>query len=385
MDKKNTAEVMFKKGLEDVITNVTHIGYIDGEAGKLVYRGYDINDLAQYSTYEETVYLLLYGKLPGRQELHDFSQKLVSYRYVMDEVMDRLAQLPCPCHPMSMLRTGISHMECIDETCQVAVNIETKLEAGIKLIAQMPTLTAAIARLLQNKQPVPPDPELSHAGNFLYMLNGEKPDPLAERVMDLAFILHADHGMNASTFAALVVAATLSDIHSAITAGIAALKGPLHGGANEQVLRMLLNLSSVEEANSYVDELAAGNKRIIGFGHRIYSTYDPRARILQQYAEDISRITGKGHLYDIAHAVEMRGIQAFGQKGIYPNVDFYSGLIFYCLGIESIMFTPIFAVGRIAGWVARIIEYLEDNRIFRPKAVYAGPRDLKYIPVEKRA
>ncbi|MDF1557884.1 MAG: citrate synthase/methylcitrate synthase [ANME-2 cluster archaeon] len=374
----------FAKGLEDVVASTTSIGYLDGQLGKLVYRGYDIFDLADRSTFEETVYLLLYGKLPTGNELVTFNDKLVSYRPVMDEVMDRLARLPCPCHPMSMLRSGISLMECIDETCQVAQGIEGKQEMGIKLIAQMPTLTAGIARILNNEQPVPPDPELDHAANFLYMLAGKRADPLAERVMDVSLILHADHGMNASTFAALVVAATLSDLHSAITSGISALKGPLHGGANEMVIRMLLKLHSEEEAENYADEVIASNKRIMGFGHRVYKTIDPRAKILQQYAEDLSNITGNQQLYRVARTIERRGIEAYGKKGVCPNIDFYSGLVYHSLGIHTDMFTPIFAVSRTAGWVARILEYLENNRIFRPRAVYVGPKDLNYVPIDER-
>lgn len=372
------------KGLEDVIASTTSIGYLDGQKGKLVYRGYDICDLAEYSTFEETVFLLLYGKLPTTTELEDFNDKLVSYRPVMDEVLDRLAGTPCPCHPMSLLRSGISLMECIDETCQVAQDIEGKREMGIRLIAQMPTLTAGIARILNNELPVPPDPGLNHAANFLYMLTGERAEPMAARIMDVSLILHADHGMNASTFACLVVAATLSDIHSAITAGISALKGPLHGGANEMVINMLLGLHSRDDAKRYADEVIASKKKLVGFGHRVYTTIDPRAKILRQYAGDISRITGNERLFQIARIIEKRGMKAYGKKGVCPNVDFYSGLIYYCLGIRTTMFTPIFAVSRTAGWVARIVEYLEHNRIFRPRALYVGPEGLRYVPIDER-
>ena len=374
----------FVKGLEDVIASTTSIGYIDGQEGKLVYRGYDIFDLAEYSSFEETVYLLLYGKLPNQVELKAFKEKLVTYRPVMNEVMDRLAQFPCPCHPMSILRSGISLMECINESCRGSGNIEGEIEEGIKLIAQIPTLTAGIARILNNEPPVQPDPELDHAANFLYMLKGKRAHPMAERIMDISLILHADHGMNASTFASLVVAATLSDIYSSITTGISALKGPLHGGANEMVIQMLLNLNSVKEAEEYMDEVIANNKKIIGFGHRVYSTIDPRAKILQRYAEELCNITGNQQLYSIARTIETRGIEAYGKKGVYPNVDFYSGLIYHSMGIPGNMFTPIFAVSRTAGWVARIIEYLEDNRIFRPRALYVGLKGLSYVPIDKR-
>ncbi|MBE0523939.1 MAG: citrate/2-methylcitrate synthase [Methanosarcinales archaeon] len=306
MDDTTKENLEFSRGLQDIVASVTQIGYIDGQAGKLEYRGYDINELAEHSTYEETVFLLLYGKLPDQAELSSFNEKLISYRHVIEEVINKLTQLPCTCHPMSMLRTGISHMECIDEFCLTPADIQSKQEAGIKLIAQMPVLTAAISRILNNKEPIYPDPGLSHAANFLYMLKGERADPLEEKVMDVSLIIQADHGMNASTFASLVVAATLSDIHSAITAGIAALKGPLHGGANEEVLKMLLNFHSVEEAEYYVEDLVARNLRIVGFGHRVYKTYDPRAIILEQYAKDISRITNNQGLYEIAHTIEKK-------------------------------------------------------------------------------
>ncbi len=383
--KENQADNQaFSKGLDGVISNTTKIGYVDGQAGRLFYRGYDIRDLAEHSTYEETAYLLLYGNLPNLKELTDFSEKLMSYRALPPDVLKRIVDLPCPCHPMSMLRTGISLLECMTDTCRTAEDIESKREEGIKLIAQMATLTAEIARLLKHQAPIPPDPNLSHASNFLYMLNGKKPEPLVARVMDLALILHADHGMNASTFASMVVASTLTDLYSAITAGIASLKGPLHGGANERVIQMLTSFGSVQEAESYVERAVANKEKIMGFGHRVYKTYDPRARIFQRYARDVTEMTGNRRLFEIAQAVEKRVTEAYAQKGIFPNVDFYSGLIYHCLGVDKGIFTPIFAVGRIAGWVARIIEYLEDNRLFRPRAVYVGPHDLTYLPMEKR-
>ncbi len=384
MNMKNKKNQEFAKGLEGVISNITRIGYVDGPAGKLSYRGYDIRDLAEQSCFEEVVYLLLYGKLPTGPELNDFQRALADQRKISDEVLRRLDRLPCPCHPMSMLRSGISLLECIDETCRIATTLESKKEAGLKLIAQTATLTAAIARMEKNLAPIPPDADLSHAENFLYMLQGRRPDPVAAKTMDLALILHADHGMNASTFATMVVASTLSDLHSAIAAGVATLKGPLHGGANERVIRMLLDLSSVEEAEAYIEKAVAGKEKIMGFGHRVYKTYDPRAVILRSHAEEIARETGQEKLFLIAQAVERKGIEAYADKGIFPNVDFYSGLVYHCLGIETNLFTPIFAVSRIAGWVARTLEYLEENRLFRPRAVYVGPRDRTYLPIEER-
>jgi citrate synthase len=377
-------EKEFAKGLEGVISNATRIGYVDGEGGRLYYRGYDVSDLAEHSTFEETAYLLFYGNLPNQQELDSFSKKLGEYRSLPTEVLKRLDDLPCPCHPMSMLRTGISLLECMDTSCPVTEDLASKKEAGIRLIAQMATLTADIARHRDDLPPVAPDRNLSHSANFLYMLTGKRPEPLEQRVMDMALILHADHGMNASTFASMVVASTLSDLYSAITAGIASLKGPLHGGANEKVIQMLTGLSSVEEAESFVERAIARKEKIMGFGHRVYKTYDPRARIFQRYAKELTDLTGNRQLYEIAQVIEKRVTEAYASKGILPNVDYYSGLIYYSLGIHPSLFTPIFAVSRIAGWVARIIEYVEDNRLFRPKAVYEGPLDLPYIPIKDR-
>ena len=377
-------KIEFTKGLEGVISNSTQIGYVDGEAGKLYYRGYDVDDLAEHSTYEETAYLLLYGKLPNQKELAAFSKKLASYRALPSNVLDRLVDMPCPCHPMSMLRTGVSLLECMDESCPIAEDLESKKEYGIKLIAQMATLTADIARHRENLSPVEPDPSLSHAANFLYMLNGKRSEPLAERVMDVALILHADHGMNASTFASMVVASTLSDLYSAITAGIGSLKGPLHGGANERVIQILKGLSSVEEAEAFVERAISKKEKIMGFGHRVYKAYDPRAKIFQGYARELTELTGNDSLYAIAQTIEKRVTEAYAEKGILPNVDFYSGLIYHSLGIDGSIFTPIFAVSRIAGWVARVVEYLDDNRLFRPRAIYNGPLDVPYIPVEER-
>ncbi len=374
----------FARGLEGVVSNTTRIGYVDGTAGRLSYRGYSIEDLAEYSTYEETVYLLLNGKLPNLSELEEFTGQLTANRAVPDEVMDRITHLPCPCHPMSILRSGISLLECVDEACSIAEDLPGKKDAGIKLIAQMATLTAAISRHLEGKEPVAPDPDLPHGGNFLYMLRGKRAEALEERVMDLSLILHADHGMNASTFASMVVASTLSDLHSAVSAGVSTLKGALHGGANERVIRMLTGFSSVADAETYVEQALAEKTKIMGFGHRVYKTYDPRAKIFQRYARELTELTGNEALFEIARTIEERVTEAYGSKGIFPNVDFYSGLIYHSLGIDGSIFTPIFAVSRIAGWVARILEYLEDNRLFRPRAVYEGPPDLPYLPIKKR-
>lgn len=376
--------VQLGRGLEGAITNTTKLGYIDGEKGWLIYRGYNIFDLAEHSTFEETSYLLLFGKLPTGKELEDFDKKLKGYREVPRQVLDILSSLPVKSiHPMAALRTAVSVLGCLDEKAD-EITVENDTEIAIKLIARMATLAGAIARLRKDKEPIPPDNNLSHAANYLYMMTGEKPDDFFAKVMDVALILHADHGMNASTFTTMVINSSLSDLYSAVTGGIGSLKGPLHGGANERALAELMKIKDVDDAVRYVKECIAQKKKIMGFGHRVYKAYDPRAKILGQYSQKVTEMKGMGHLYQIAKKVEEEVIAAYGKKGIFPNVDFYSGTIYYAMGIEPTMFTPIFAVSRISGWVARVLEYLPENRIFRPRAVYVGPMEAEYIPIEKR-
>ena len=375
--------VELNKGLEGAITNATKIGYIDGQKGWLVYRGYNIFDLAEHSTYEETAYLLLFGELPTKSQLDEFDAKLKKYRSIPKEVIDTLKRVPKDVHPMAALRTGVSVLGCFDPKAD-DTSVENETEIGIKLISQMATVAGAIARIRKGEEPVEPDPNLSHAANFLYMCNGEKPDDYFARVMDVALILHADHGMNNSTFTCMVVNSTLSDMYSSIVAGICSLKGPLHGGANERALAALLKLKDENDAVAYVKDAIAKKQKIMGFGHRVYKAYDPRAKVLGKYSEEVTKRMGKECLYKVAKKVEEEVIAAYGAKGIFPNVDFYSGTIYYAMGIEPAMFTPIFAVARIAGWAARILEYLPENRIFRPRAVYVGELERKYIPLEER-
>lgn len=381
-------QVTLGKGLEGAITNKSKIGYVDGQRGKLVYRGYDIEDLAEHSTFEEVVYLLLFGKLPTREELDSFSSELISYRDVPDELVDVMRKLPRDAHPMSILEVAVSTLGTLESytvnTSNNAELLRVSTIVGKKLISKLATLTAYLGRIRKNQQIIPPRKDLSHAANFLYMLTGSEPDSLVCKLMDMALIMHADHGMNASTFTSMVVASTLSDMYSAITAGICALKGPLHGGANEYSLGNLLKLNSEEDARQWVRECIKKKVKIMGFGHRIYKVYDPRAKVFKRYAAEICKRAGMERLYSIAEAVEDEVVKAYGSKGIYPNVDFYSGLIYHAMGIDIALFTPIFAVSRVAGWVARILEYLPENRIFRPRALYVGPTDLKYVPIEER-
>lgn len=375
--------VQLGKGLEGAITGESEIGYVNGEKGWLVYRGYNIFDLAEHSTFEETAYLLLFGKLPTQQELDEFKQKLVSYRPIPGQVIDALKSIRKDTHPMAALRTGVSVLGCMDPDADKCT-IESETEISIKLISQMATMAGAVARIRKGLEPVDPDPSLEHTANYLWMTNGEKPDELMEKVMDVALILHADHGMNASTFTTMVIHSSLSDMYSAIAGGIGSLKGPLHGGANERALADLLNLKDEEDATRYVKDCIAQKKKIMGFGHRVYKAYDPRAKILGKYSEEVTEKKGMGHLYRIAKRIEEEVIAAYGEKGIFPNVDFYSGTIYYAFGIEPAMFTPIFAVSRVAGWCARVLEYLPINRIFRPRAKYVGALEAEYVPIDER-
>jgi citrate synthase len=307
----------------------------------------------------------------------------VSYREIPGAVIDTLRKIPKTTHAMAALETGISMLGCLDPDADKCT-MESETEISFKLIAQMATVAGAIGRLRQGKEPVDPDPTLEHTANYLYMTTGKKPDELMEKVMDVAMILHADHGMNNSTFTTMCIHSTLSDMYSAIVGGIGSLKGPLHGGANEQALAVLLKLKDEEDATRYVKDCIANKKKIMGFGHRVYKAYDPRAKVLGKFSQEVTQKKGMGHLYRIAKRIEDEVIAAYGEKGIFPNVDFYSGTVYYAFGIEPAMFTPIFAVSRISGWCARVLEYFRDNRIFRPRAMYVGARELTYVPMDQR-
>ncbi len=376
----------FSKGLEGVIACESKLGYIDGQKGWLIYRGIEIGDLAEHSTYEETAYLLLFGKLPTRKELDEFTQKLVNYRTIDPRVADIIKSMPPTAHPMALLRTAFSALGTYENPEKVdEFDLEAWTELGIKAISQMATVAAEVGRLRAGLPPVAPDPNLNHASNFFYMLTGKKPNELEADVMNKALILHADHGMNASTFTSMVVASSLSDIYSAITGGLSSLKGPLHGGANERTLKMFMEIGEPENAKAYIEDKLARKVKIMGMGHRVYKAYDPRAKILKSYAERLAKLSGNEKLYIISQEVEKVMIERLGKKGIFPNVDYYSGIVYYSLGIDSKMFTPIFAVSRVAGWVARVLEYLHSNRIFRPRAIYTGPLKAEYVPIDQRS
>ncbi len=374
----------YAKGLDGVIACETHINYIDGAAGKMIYRGYDVEEIGERTNYEETTYLLLYGKLPTQSELDEFKAKLNSYRSVPPEVIQVLKIIPtAKTHPMSALRTGVSALGTFNPDAEEQ-SIENYEDIGLQLIAKLATIAGAVQRIRAGKEPVEPDPSLDHSANFCYMMTGEKPNEVFEKMMDLSLVLHADHGVNASTFSSMVVISSMTDMYSAIAAGIGSLKGPLHGGANEQVIYMLNEIGSADKADEYMDNAIKNKVKIMGFGHRVYKAYDPRARIFALHSKELCEAAGKPELYEIAKRVENKVIEAYGEKGIFPNVDFYSGTIYHCLGIETAMFTPLFAVSRVAGWVARILEYLPQNRIFRPRAIYLGEKDLQYVPIDQR-
>ncbi|MEM4283289.1 MAG: citrate synthase/methylcitrate synthase, partial [Candidatus Caldarchaeum sp.] len=328
-----------EKGLENIAIKETRLSNIDGEKGKLYYVGYSIEELAEYSSYEEVCFLLLNGRLPTRNELEKFSAMLVSERSLPRQVVDVLRTLPRTAPLMSWLKTGVDLLSLYDPDAE-KTDDESRMRTATRLISKVATLTAAAYRLARGLEPVEPSPELSHAGNFLYMVKGSGPSPLEEKIMDVAFILHAEHELPASTTAALVVASTLSDLYSAVSAGIGALKGPLHGGANERALEMLQTIGSPDKADEYVANELAAKRRIMGFGHRVYRSFDPRARIFKRYLEQLSERMGDKTLLQIAEAVENAMMNRMGGRNIFPNIDLYSGPVFHLLGLGKEIFTP---------------------------------------------
>jgi citrate synthase len=375
--------VAISRGLENVFVDETAICFIDGVRGRLLYCGWDIVDLAARSTFEETAFILWHRRLPRKAELEELRRQLAENRPIPPEVLDLIKSLPRTAHPMDVLRTAVSALATYDP--EVTQNSpDANLRKAIRLTAKLPTITAAYHRLRQGLAVVKPDPRRGLAEDFLRMLLGRDPDDLLGRIIDVCGILHAEHGMNASTFGAVVTASTLSDLYSSVVAAIGALKGPLHGGANEEVMKMLLEVKTAEAADEYVVNALAAKRKLSGFGHRVYKSYDPRATILKDYARRLSEHRGDVTLFETAEAVEKAMIREVGPKGIYPNVDFYSGIVYHLMGIPHDLFTPIFAVARITGWTAHVLEYWEDNRIMRPLDLYNGPQSAEYTPIEKR-
>ena len=375
------SDVEIKRGLKDVYFATSEASFIDGNIGKLLYRGYNIDDLAQNSTFEETVYLLLYGKLPTAKELADFDSQLRANRSLPREVL-QVIDLVKAAHPMDVLRTAVSALAAFD--AETADNSkEATLRKGIRLTAQAPTIVAAHDRIRQGKEAIAPNPQLGHAANFLYMLFGKEPDPEEAKLIDLDFVLHAEHGSNASAFAARVTASTLADLHCAVTAGVAALKGPAHGGAAEAVMKMALEIGTPERAAEYARGLLESGGRIMGFGHRVYRAEDPRARHMRDRSKWLAERKGEPRWYQILAELE-QAMQPYAAKGICVNVDFYAGSVYYLLGVSEDLFIPIFAMGRVPGWTLQVMEQFADNILLRPLTEYIGPMDVPYVPLKDR-
>jgi citrate synthase len=374
----------FKKGLEGAITNESSISYVDGANGKLIYRGFSIDDLCQGGGgYEETAHLLIDGELPKKAQLDAFKKDLAGRRAIPQPVKDLITQIAPNTHPMNSLRTAVSMLGCLNPK-EFQVNVDNDLDIAMSLTAQFPTIVGAIQRARKGQPIVDPDPSLSLSEDFMHMMTGESPDPRTAEVMDMALIIHAEHGMNASTFSAMVTNSSLTDMYSAICAGIGSLKGPLHGGANEATLKTFTEIGDPAKTEEWFAQAKAKKQKVMGFGHRVYKAYDPRAVIFDPIAKEFSERAGTGHLYEIAKKLEALVVADLGGRGIFPNVDFFSGLLYNAMGIDTDMFTPIFAVARIAGWSARILEYLPDNRLFRPRAVYVGDLESQYVPIDQR-
>src|SRR5579862_166968 len=370
------------KGLAGVTACSSSICYIDGDQGVLAYRGIDIHELAEHSTFEEVCYLLWFGKLPKRDELTDLRKALAEERKLDAAIINLLRLAPRHALPMDVLRTAVSALSFYDPE-QRDNSHQANIHKAIRLTSQIAMIVAAYDRIRKGKTVVEPDRSLSHAANFLLMLNGEKPSPTAEKALDVALVLHADHELNASTFAARVTAATLSDMHSAITSAIGALKGPLHGGANEAVFQVLQAIdASGADPVDYVKGMLAQKKKVPGFGHRVYHTEDPRATHLRAMSRDLGNSAGQAKWFEISHKIEEF---VKNDKKLNANVDFYSASTYHTLGIDVDLFTPIFAVSRVSGWAAHVIEQLEDNRLIRPRAEYLGPAyPSQYDPIDQR-
>ena len=374
-------EVKLHRGLQGVYFDRSETTFIDGKNGVLEYRGYNINDLAEHSSFEETSYLLIYGKLPNKEELSEFDSMLKSYRKLPDEIFD-VINVVKDSHPMDALRTAVSALSSYDED-RNDNSEEATIRKGIRLTSQVATIVMAHHNIRNGKDPVEPSNKLNHAGNFLYMLNGEIPDQDTIDLMDKDFVLHADHGSNASAFTARVVAGTSADIHGAVTAGIAALSGPSHGGAAENVMKMAKDIGKPENAESYVKNLLANRERVMGFGHRVYKAEDPRAGHLREGVKKLSHQMGEPEWYQILEKV-VEAMSPYARRGIHVNVDFFAGVIYYLNGIPQDLFVPIFAVGRIPGWTIQVVEQFRHNILIRPLLQYTGKREQDYIPISDR-
>ena len=378
----NSQVNLIKAGLEDAVVSTSEICFIDGQKGRLLYRGFDVDDLAAQSTFEETVYLLWYGHLPTRKELDTLTKALsaTANRKLPPKLIEMLRLFPRKTTPMEILRTGVSALSAFDPDADDNSR-EATLRKSIRLTAQIPTLVAAWERIRRGKPLMTPNPKLNLAGNFLYMMSGKPPTPLAAKTFDVALILHADHEFNASTFAARVTAATLSDVHSGVVSGIGALKGPLHGGANEQVMLMVEKIKDPAKAGAFIKKAIADKARLMGFGHRVYRVEDPRAKHLRRLATELGQQIHDMHYVEILNTV---AAAVTAEKHIYPNVDLYSGAAYAAMGISTDQFTPIFAMSRVAGWAAHVLEQHGNNRLIRPRSDYIGATEARYVPLADR-
>tara|TARA_B100000963_G_scaffold19918_1_gene15073 strand:- start:7012 stop:8154 length:1143 start_codon:yes stop_codon:yes gene_type:complete len=379
----DTSKINFKPGLEGIPVTKSSICDIDGTRGKLMYRGYDIEELAQKSSFLETAFLLIWGELPTISELRNFEEEVQMHRRLSFRVRDMMKCFPSSGHPMDALQSSAASLglfysrRAIDDPNYV-------YNAVIRLIAKIPTMVAAFQLIRKGHDPIQPRDDLSYSSNFLYMLTEKEQDPLAAKVFDKCLILHAEHSLNASTFSARVTASTLTDPYAVVASAVGTLAGPLHGGANEDVIAMLEDINIPENACSFIKEALVTKRKIMGFGHREYKVKDPRAVILQNLAEELFDRFGKDEMYEVAKKLEEEAIPQLGNRGIYPNVDFYSGLVYRKLGIPRDLFTPIFAISRVAGWLAHWREQLGANRIFRPSQIYTGSQKRNWIPFDKR-
>ncbi|MGI9012907.1 MAG: citrate/2-methylcitrate synthase [Phycisphaerales bacterium] len=370
-------------GLVNTIAAETKMSFIDGEKGILEYVGVDIDSLARNSTFEESVWLLWNGRLPKKAELETFTKSVRAEYEVPSAVYDLLKTVPKNATPMHALRTLVSALSLSDSEAEDP-SAEANQRKAVRLLAKTPALIAAFDRHRKGLEIIKPDASMSIAGSFLWMLRGEKATETMERALDVCLILHADHGFNASTFAAMVTISTLSDMYSAVTTAIGTLKGPLHGGANEGVMHMLDEIGTLDKVDAYVKGRLERKEKIMGFGHRVYKAYDPRATYLKTFAKDLATDTGNQKLYEMSSRIEEIMDKAVAAKGIFPNVDFYSATTYYSLGLDIDLFTPLFAMSRVSGWCGHCIEYLNDNKLIRPRADYVGPHGVAYVGIEER-
>lgn len=380
MSATTVAYPNYSPGLEGVIGGITKISEIDSQHSSLIYRGINVHELAEKGSFEETAYLLLYGKLPDRKELDEFNRTLGAERDVPNEVYETLRLVPKNAHPMDQIRAGYAVLAGFDPD-YTKNDHDANVRKAVRILAKAGTLVANGYRIRQGKDIVKPDPSLHTAANFLYMLNGERPDEYTEKVMDASLTLYAEHGYNASTFACRVTVATLSDIYSGIISGIGTLKGPLHGGANEEAMKMLQEIGTPDKAEAWIRDALATKKKIMGFGHREYKNGDSRAFYMTRVAKEIGRRKGNTNWGDIADILEEVMLK---EKNLYPNVDFPAAYAYYLLGIPIELYTPIFVISRVSGWAAHAIEQLDNNRLIRPTAIYEGEHNVPFIPIDER-